>query len=514
MPSHTITVKMHFSPFHRRQQPQDREKTPSPMRKLKRWSLSHRLKFAGRVRAKKAKESTAATITNDPGVATVTTTITRSSTETPHLIDEEVKLRRDSVLLPQVASPRVTAIESAVSSGSRIGGEKEDQDKEEKELVLLVKDKEEKREIVESSVAKESTFHRTRDEDCSRSSEKSPVVSDSASAAPVLVIVPDTDSASSLSSSGPSEGSSPSNPTHTLPLNSSTSDVAVENPPLAGCSPSSSNSVYITAPNSVLLSSCLGSEPLQSQSQSHSQPQSHSQHPLQSSTLSESAPSSTPSLLLSNHTTAPSAPPDPLVMAEQDIRSQIHDIHKALQTQDYNAAPPILSRAKHSLLKLNALIPSPSTPTSHLALARETLELGALLSIRLEDTGAFTRYVTQLQPFYEIPASRLSREDSQRNKIMGLYLLLLLSKGEYAAFHTLLEGLQSKASSGKGGEDDVKMDGSDAGGWDGQALEDNDFIQYPIRLEQALMEGSYNKVWSETEAEKVPSVEFAIFSKV
>lgn len=45
-------------------------------------------------------------------------------------------------------------------------------------------------------------------------------------------------------------------------------------------------------------------------------------------------------------------------------------------------------------------------------------------------------------------------------------------------------------------------------------LEEDDFVQYPIRLEQWLMEGSYDRVWEETKSERVPSEEFAIFSGV
>ncbi|KAK1072734.1 regulatory particle non-ATPase [Friedmanniomyces endolithicus] len=45
-------------------------------------------------------------------------------------------------------------------------------------------------------------------------------------------------------------------------------------------------------------------------------------------------------------------------------------------------------------------------------------------------------------------------------------------------------------------------------------IEKDELIQYPVRLEQALMEGSYDKVWGETKGERVPSEEFAVFSEV
>ena len=48
----------------------------------------------------------------------------------------------------------------------------------------------------------------------------------------------------------------------------------------------------------------------------------------------------------------------------------------------------------------------------------------------------------------------------------------------------------------------------------GSRLEADAFIQYPVRLEQALMEGSYDKVWVETKSERVPGEEFGLFTEV
>jgi 26S proteasome regulatory subunit N12 len=124
------------------------------------------------------------------------------------------------------------------------------------------------------------------------------------------------------------------------------------------------------------------------------------------------------------------------------------------------------------------------------------LELGALISIRLQDPDSFTRYFQQLQPFYNLPESQLPKEGGNASKITGLYLLLLLSQGDYAGFHTLLETLELAAAQS------------------GQGLEDDDFIQYPVRLEQALMEGSYDRVWGETKGSRVPGEEFEVFSEV
>lgn len=183
-------------------------------------------------------------------------------------------------------------------------------------------------------------------------------------------------------------------------------------------------------------------------------------------------------------------------MAEKEVQQQIQQLH-SLSPHNLNNASPLLSRAKLSLLKLNALVPTPQTSTQHLQFAREVLELGALVSIRQKDPEAFNRYYQQLQPFYSLPAERWGRGDKggNKSKVTGLHLLLLLSQGDYAGFHTVLEGLEMS----HGGK---------------KRLDDDAFIQYPMRLEQALMEGSYDKVWGETKGERVPSDEFAVFSEV
>ncbi|KAL8988732.1 MAG: hypothetical protein Q9177_002237 [Variospora cf. flavescens] len=158
----------------------------------------------------------------------------------------------------------------------------------------------------------------------------------------------------------------------------------------------------------------------------------------------------------------------------------------------------LLTSAKRELLTLNVLIPTPTTPSPILVLARQTLETGALLSIRLQQPDAFTRYYQQLLPFYEMPESSYGTDtnNSQRSKVTGLYLLLLLTKGDYAAFHTVLEGLEvEQAGEGKG-------------------LEGDEFISYPVKLERWLMEGSYDRVWGATKREGVPSEEFGAFSEV
>lgn len=188
-----------------------------------------------------------------------------------------------------------------------------------------------------------------------------------------------------------------------------------------------------------------------------------------------------------------------------DLKSIVPELHNALERKQLDAANDLLSRAKRALLTQNALFPTPSTPPQLVALARQVLEYGAIASIRQTDAQTFTRYYQQLQPFYDLerhsglPDQASSNTDfstSQRSKITGLYLLLLLSMGDSANFHTVLEGLVEEAS--------LK----------GARVEDDAYIKYPVELERNLMEGSYDKVWRETKSERVPSEDFGLFSNV
>ena len=92
---------------------------------------------------------------------------------------------------------------------------------------------------------------------------------------------------------------------------------------------------------------------------------------------------------------------------------------------------------------------------------------------------------------------------------MGLYLLLLLTRGDYAGFHCVLEGLEMEAGIVGNDDDDDGVDGATGG------LEEDRFIGYPVRLERWLMEGSYDRVWKATKGGVgVPGEEEGVFSEV
>jgi 26S proteasome regulatory subunit N12 len=181
-------------------------------------------------------------------------------------------------------------------------------------------------------------------------------------------------------------------------------------------------------------------------------------------------------------------------MAERSL-AQILSQLKGSPSMNYADANSLLSKAKLALLKLGALTPSSGVPSQTLLLARETYEQGALFAIRARNPEAFTRYVQQLQPFYELPASALQPNFPERNKVTGLSLLLLLTQGRYAEFHSELESLTNR----EGGGPDVEGDR---------------YLGYPIRLERWLMEGSYDRVWKAMKSSEVPCEEYGVFSEI
>ncbi|KAI9150141.1 26S proteasome regulatory subunit RPN12 [Paramyrothecium foliicola] len=183
-----------------------------------------------------------------------------------------------------------------------------------------------------------------------------------------------------------------------------------------------------------------------------------------------------------------------ITMADRNL-SQILAQLKHSPSMNYSEANSLLSKAKLALLKLNALTPNSSVAPQTLLLARETYEQGALFAIRARNPDAFTRYVQQLQPFYELPSSVLQPNFAERNKVTGLSLLLLLTQGRYAEFHSELESLTNR----EGGGGDVEGDR---------------YLGYPIRLERWLMEGSYDRVWKAMKSSEVPCDEYGVFSEI
>lgn len=120
---------------------------------------------------------------------------------------------------------------------------------------------------------------------------------------------------------------------------------------------------------------------------------------------------------------------------------------------------------------------------SEIALARNVYEIATLLSVKEADEAGFERHVAQAKTYYVDYAKALKPSERQ-NLILGLNLLRLMAQNRIAEFHTELELVPPESRS-------------------------DQYIDYALRLEHYLMEGSYSKIREEKNA--MPDPIFAHF---
>lgn len=184
---------------------------------------------------------------------------------------------------------------------------------------------------------------------------------------------------------------------------------------------------------------------------------------------------------------------DPELQSAHAALVQQFDAVNGAQSNDNNVLASIgsqLAMLKVMLTERDILYPQQSDVQQHkdaLVLTREVLEIGALWSIRIQDTSSFDRYWSQLKPFYLdlVHALPLSKN---YEPIVGLSLLRSLSSNSIASFHIALESLPM------------------------ELVRDSPYIQHPVLLERWLMEGSYSNVWRERE--NVPLEEYRFFVNI
>lgn len=182
----------------------------------------------------------------------------------------------------------------------------------------------------------------------------------------------------------------------------------------------------------------------------------------------------------------------------------LEDLTKQLKSsfdaKEYNKADELLSPIKILLIQNELLVPNfTKVNNSHyvddLVISRSILEIGALSSINLQDFDKFENYLQQLKVFYfnTVNNEQLSKSVN-KSKLISLYLLLLLSKGDVVKFHTELEFLGNHLKN----------------------IENDLYLNYPIKIENWLLEGYYDKAWelisSKNSEEKVKLKEFNIFN--
>ena len=115
----------------------------------------------------------------------------------------------------------------------------------------------------------------------------------------------------------------------------------------------------------------------------------------------------------------------------------------------------------------------------------ETLEMAAFIYLRVNDFVNFVSYAQQLKQYYYGPDPHPRKITDRSAAIVGLYLLYLLVCDRIGDFHVDLELIPKHILT-------------------------HPFVEYPITLEKAMMEGNYAKVYKAAH-DPVPLPEFKIF---
>lgn len=140
-------------------------------------------------------------------------------------------------------------------------------------------------------------------------------------------------------------------------------------------------------------------------------------------------------------------------------------LKSAVASSDLSGAEATLNKLKITI----AMTPATErmTPAS-LAEEREVYECAVLLSAEGKDTAAFERHMALLTPYYTDFGALLPMSERYFS-ILGLNLLRLLAQNRIADFHSQLETVSTDALASAP-------------------------VQFPVQVEQAMMEGSYKKV--------------------
>ncbi|KAG7880242.1 hypothetical protein KL905_002911 [Ogataea polymorpha] len=178
-------------------------------------------------------------------------------------------------------------------------------------------------------------------------------------------------------------------------------------------------------------------------------------------------------------------------MSLEQLTSQLS---KSFVANKYAECLKLLPQIKLLLIEQNLLVPSLTTAAnpSDLAITRSILEIGALASINSEDLNGFSSYITLLKPFYDLT----NLPDSpNKNKLLSLYLLLLLTQGDLALFHIELERLSNFG---------LSVD----------ELEKDQYFAIPIKFEKWIIDGDFYKVYELLSSKhSFPCKEFNLFEK-
>ncbi|KAJ5070044.1 26s proteasome non-atpase regulatory subunit 8 [Anaeramoeba ignava] len=137
---------------------------------------------------------------------------------------------------------------------------------------------------------------------------------------------------------------------------------------------------------------------------------------------------------------------------------------------DFQYCNELLTQLKIQLAEQNILFSSKLEKQNieGLKIARQTLEFAVILSVKMKENKSFERHISQLKPYYYDYENFLEPSELKL-KILGIYLLFLLSQNRIAEFHTELELIKIEERKSK-------------------------FISFPMRLEEFILDGNYFKI--------------------
>lgn len=159
----------------------------------------------------------------------------------------------------------------------------------------------------------------------------------------------------------------------------------------------------------------------------------------------------------------------------------MNNLTQAYTQKVWAQVQPLLSQALLQLAQ-SAL----SMDSTIEAQAQIIYQIGAFTAVASKDQAAFDRFMSLLFPVFFEP-SRKAVLESEAHVLLGLYLLSLLVRNQLAEFHVTLERINAAPG----------IDGS------------NSYIQFPVQLQQCLVEGTYHRVV--LARQQVPSPDYAWF---
>ncbi|CAD5209501.1 unnamed protein product [Bursaphelenchus xylophilus] len=151
--------------------------------------------------------------------------------------------------------------------------------------------------------------------------------------------------------------------------------------------------------------------------------------------------------------------------------SNLQSLHASLLAEwkkpshgDVQKVSQILGTIKKELQNVETLNNLSAEASS--GIHKDFFEISALYNVVISDMDGFEKAIADVHSFYQCVA-----EDSSSKYLMyGLHLMYLLAKNKLSDFHMLLEQID-------------------------QSVQQKDpYIYLPVKLEQSLMEGAYNKV--------------------